>query len=502
MNLVTKHDLCILLVVILMMSAVPSSPAQGASSAATAQIEGIVRDSAGKPLAEVSVGLKGENHPSSFDTQTKVDGSFLFSAVPAGTYSVQAKKAGFREASEDSIKLLPAEKKHCEFVLEAGASSSTPYSVASSSIYGIELDDRPNFTVAGITDSTGSGGHGSETRLRTGEVLARETLNLESAKSMEAAAESPKDGAIGPEIAREHVRQRLANENGLSQHDEADLRRMLGDLDGKLGDPLGAEREYERAAGLDASERNYFAWGAELLLHRAAAPAVEVFGRGARLHPDSARMLAGLGAALYTSGSADEAAQRLCEASDLDPANSTPYLFLGKMQEASPGPLPCAEHKLARFAQDQPENALANYYYAVALWKRNRASENADALLHAESLLQKAATIDPKLDAVYLQLGNLYVARGAFPQAVAAYQKAIAVNPGGSDAHYRLGLAYKRIGEDGKWQSEIEQYKQLESSEAAAIERQRRELGQFLFVLKNQPADHPSSGPAAPPVPK
>jgi hypothetical protein len=42
---------------------------------------------------------------------------------------------------------------------------------------------------------------------------------------------------------------------------------------------LGAVREDERAASLDGSEENDFAWGAELLLHRAAVPAIEVLAR-------------------------------------------------------------------------------------------------------------------------------------------------------------------------------------------------------------------------------
>jgi tetratricopeptide (TPR) repeat protein len=283
---------------------------------------------------------------------------------------------------------------------------------------------------------------------------------------------------------------------------------VLGDLDEKLEDPLEAVREYERAAALDASEQNYFAWGAELLLHRAVAPALEVFGRGVRLHPDSARMLAGLGAALYTSGSVEEAAERLCAASDLSQSNSpsdspsdfAPYLFLGEMQEATSTPLPCIEQKLARFAQNQPENAFANYYYALALWKRDRGSENPDALRQVETLLLKSLAIDPKLDLAYLQLGNLYFARGAFQEAVAAYQKAVVANPAGSEAHYRLGLTYKRIGEGAEAQREFEEYKQLDKMETAAIERQRRELRQFIFVLKDQalkdqPISHATSDP-------
>jgi tetratricopeptide (TPR) repeat protein len=526
----------------------PMMPAQDVSAERGTQIDGVVHDSSGNVIAGASVRLLDEGRSYSAETKTNADGIFEFPAAPAGAYSVRIAKAGFRDTLEESIKLAPAEKKHCEFILRAAAERSA-VSMAS-----IELDDRPNFTVAGVTDSSAGGGHGSETRMRTGEALAKEALNLKAAKGNEgsatssdkrvdrgmhvseselrtALAKNPRNydanHALGEfnfqsgkyceaiplleaayEInsrersnafdlaraldscekvaqAREQVSRILANEQNLSQPEEAELRRTLGDLDEKLDNPLEAVREYERAAGLEASEQNYFAWGVELLLHKAAAPAIDVFERGARSHPTSARMLAGLGAALYTSGSAEEAAQRLCEASDLEPANPAPYLFLGRIQDATSTSLPCAEQKQARFVQNQPENALANYYYAVALWKNNRGAGNSVALARSEMFLQKACAIDPKLDLAYLQLGNVYFARSAFPDALAAYQKAAEANPLNVDAHYRLGLTLKRLGEEAKAQHEFEEYKKLSQTETAAIEHQRRELRQFLFVLKD-----------------
>jgi tetratricopeptide (TPR) repeat protein len=199
-------------------------------------------------------------------------------------------------------------------------------------------------------------------------------------------------------------------------------------------------------------------------------------------------MLAGLGAALYTSGSAEEAAHRLCQASDLEPANPNPYLFLGRMQEAAATPLPCVDGKLARFVIDQPDNALANYYYALALWKGDRGAQTSDTLRRTEALLNKATVIDPKLDSAYLQLGNLYSSRGDSQGAVGAYEKAVAANPKSSQPHYRLGLTYRRIGEETKAQREFEQYKLLDANEADQVERQRRELRQFLFVFKDSSA--------------
>jgi tetratricopeptide (TPR) repeat protein len=546
----------------------PLSPARGQDSTPQqeAQVEGTVRDSAGKPVAGASVSLLREDQSNAATTKTDAGGAFVFLAVRAGNYTVKIEKSGSRDGIETSIHLVPAEKKQCDLVLRGagGSSASSPAASASSSNASsvIELDDRPDFIVAGITDSTGSGGHGSETRMRTGEALAQETLNLGSdgSKGVATAAASagheaqaservlraalrqnprsfeanhalgefyfhsekcreaipllqaayqvnPEDHANAFDLAlalkacgefaqaREQVNRVLASEKELAKPDDAELRRLLGDVDEKLEDPLDAVREYEHAAGLDASEQNYFAWGAELLLHRAVAPALEVFGRGVRLHPDSARMLAGLGAALYASGSVEEAAQRLCAAADLTPSvppsasasASAPYLFLGEMQEASSTPLPCVEPKLARFAHDRPDNAFANYYYALALWKRERGWENPDALRQVEALLRKSLAIDPKLDLAYLQLGNLYFARGSFPEALTAYEKAVVANPAGGEAHYRLGLTYKRIREEAKAQREFEQYKQLDKSEAATIERQRRELRQFLFVLQSPP---------------
>ena len=42
----------------------------------------------------------------------------------------------------------------------------------------MEFFDKPNFTIAGVTDWTAVGGHGSDSALRTSEDLARETLTL------------------------------------------------------------------------------------------------------------------------------------------------------------------------------------------------------------------------------------------------------------------------------------------------------------------------------------
>ena len=469
--------------------------AQGTSSpqADANTVQGTVRSPAGKLLEGVSVLLEEKERSNSLETKTKADGSFVFSRVSPGVYTLRARISGWRECISNPLVLNAGDKKRVDLVLESLA-ADRPGTLSASSSSGsaageMQFDDKPNFTVAGVTDWNNTGMHGSDARVRTSEALAKETLALKNGRPVGSSTLETKDASLprgesrGKLLAaREQARKMVA------KVDTADGHRLLGELNERLGDPLEAVREYERAARMDPSEQNYFEWGTELLLHRADEPAAEVFTKGSRAHPGSARMLVGLGAALYAEGKSEEAARQLCEASDLKPGDPAPYVFLGKMEKAAPALLPCAEQKLARFVREQPENALANYYYGTTLWKRDRGSENSAGLQQAETLLEKAVSIDPKLGEAYLQLGILHSERGDFEQAIRDYKKAIEVNPQIGEAHYRLGSAYRRIGEESKADQEFREYEKVEKAEIAAIEIQRRELRQFLIILKDQPS--------------
>src|SRR5437867_3155194 len=459
-------------------------------------VQGTVRSSAGESLAGVVVRLEEKEQSISFETKSNMNGSFVFSEVRPGVYTVRAEKSGWRECVSNPLVLNAGDKKRVDLVLEslaadhAGAPGTSSSSKAAAAA--MEFDDRPNFTIAGVTDWNNAGMHGSDVNVRTSEALAKETLALKNSGLVESSAVDSKAGTTSLNSVESKGQLLGARENArrmLAKADTADGHRLLGELNERLGDPLEAVREHERAAHMDPSEQNYFEWGTELLLHRADEPAVEVFTKGSHAHPEAARMLAGLGAALYAEGKTEEAARRLCEAADLKPADPAPYVFLGRIEKAATAVLPCGEQKLARFVREQPWNALANYYYGVALWKRDRGSEkNAASLQQAEALLDKAVRIDPKLGEAYLQLGIFRTERGNFEQAIRDYTKAIEVSPQLSEAHYRLGSAYRRIGEESKAEREFREYERIEKAEAEAIESQQRELRQFLIILKDQPA--------------
>jgi tetratricopeptide (TPR) repeat protein len=536
------------LIPVTLAQSIPLQPSSGAA------IQGIVFDSAGKPIDAASVLLEQNGSSGNIMTKTNAEGVFVFSGLPPGAYHLSAEKSGLRSPSIAVPLLLEKDQKHIDLTLEAveGRRSDSDGSSASSA-GAMEFADQPNFTVAGVTDWTAVGGHGSDASLRTSEALTRETLTLKpesstrgtvgsanaysGAKDSESSLRAALDAApqsfdvnhqlgefylrsgryresipplesayrIDPanhdnerdlalacketgdfSHAQEHIRSLLTHE------DTAELHHLAGDLDEKLGDSLDAVHEYEQAVRLDPSEQNYFEWGSELLLHRAVWPAQEVFRKGADTYPQSARMLTALGTALFAGGLYDQAALRICDASDLDPKNSDPYLFLGRIENAAPTPLACVKSKLERFVQQQPQNALAYYFYAMDIWKRQGAGEDQSAIQKIETSLTKAVTIDPRCSEAWLQLGILYFSRRDNQKAIDFYRKAIEVNAELGEAYYRLGVAYDRIGESARAKEEFQLHEEIEKRQAAAIERQRREIKQFQVDLRGQLVNPPA----------
>ena len=162
-------------------------------------------------------------------------------------------------------------------------------------------------------------------------------------------------------------------------------------------------------------------------------------------------------------------------------------------------PLEGSLERFARFARLQPENALANYYYAVGLWKQpaeaNDPASGNDRLAHIEALLTKAAQLDPKLAAAHLQLGILYSDRGDFARAIPAYRQAIAVDSNLDDRlaemHYRLAQAYLRIGDKAKSQEELELHAALNKQTKQYADRQRRDIQEFVISRHSPNSTNP-----------
>lgn len=299
--------------------------------------------------------------------------------------------------------------------------------------------DEPNFIVAGVTDNTYRGGHGSDTILRSSEALANATASLG---------------------------------NGSQRQSQ---------------DPLQLVQEMQRAAEANPTEPNIFVWATELLAHRAPDAAAEVFTNGVRRYPQSVRILLGLASARYAAGSYARAADCFFAAADLAPNDPTPYLFLGKVEAR--GILESVGYleRMARFAERQPQNALANYYYAAAIWNRRRGPEDVQASANARHLLDKAIALDPRLGLAHLELGIIYAEEHEYSKAIQAYRRAINATPQLEEVHYRLAQAYRLTGEQAEADQELAEYKRLSKESAQEAERERRAVQQFVIALRQSP---------------
>ena len=493
-----------LFVCLLALSPAPTQ-AQSPEPARAATLQGYVRDSSGRPLANATVFLEpttaGQTPANSMQiAHTAADGQFSFAPFPAGAYTLRAEMNGYGRTVVGPLNLTSKETEKVDLVLVPDKASEAP-----------EFFDEPQFTVAGVSPATNAGGHGSDTVLRTSEALAKATVSL-GAESTSPESTSHESAPISTTSISTAAESTLRDAVARNPKDPA-LHHRLAEVEEKLGNPLEAVREYQRAAELDPSEPNLFDWGTELLTHRALEPATEVFTKGNRLFPKSARLLIGLGVSFYARGSYDEATRSLVEASDLAPNNPTPYLFLGRMQSVQATPSEDSVERLRRFAQLQPDNALANYYYAVSLWKESviaadtdaEAEHDAERVKRVESLLQKATHLDPKLGAAYLQLGILYSQRADFSSAISAYRRAIAVGSEAvspeevkpqfaspqldeklDEAHYRLAQAYLRTGDKASAQEELQLHAEISKKIKEDTARERREIQEFVISLQNQ----------------
>jgi tetratricopeptide (TPR) repeat protein len=539
---------CVLIVSVLLSPFVvhgQSVHGQFDEQAGSAILQGWVRDSRGHPVAAVTVYLQGKAGAETLTARTDSEGAYRFSGLREGVYTLRAEMTGYRATTFGPCVLGQRETKKIDLTLESpkasGSSSDKPefFDEPEFTVAGVTAamnpgghgsDTSTTETLAKETASlpvteskTGAASSRTASVSSSSSAPVEDSLRkeaerepgnfdvnhrlgkmlLDGGKGAEAIPYLERASRVNPgdyenayelalayardsqyERARTQTRTMLAAQHTvgkeLDRQEQAELHHLLGDVEEKLGNSLEAVREYQRAAELNPSEGNLFDWGTELLIHRAFEPATEVFNEGNRLFPHSARMLAGLGVSWYARGSDDQAVERLCQASDLNPDDPNPYLFLGKIQSVETAQSTCMMEKLGRFVRLQPDNAQANYYYALGLSRRN----DADDLAHAESLLAKAVRLDPKLAAAYLQLGVLYSQRGDSSEAVSAYLEAIAANPGLVAAHYRLAQAYSRSGEKSKAQAELQIYNQLSKKTAEEANRQRREIQQFVYTLR------------------
>jgi tetratricopeptide (TPR) repeat protein len=249
----------------------------------------------------------------------------------------------------------------------------------------------------------------------------------------------------------------------IQRQDKAELHNLLGEIEEREGHTQQSAEQYEIAARMDPSENNLFDLANELLLHLGSQPALKVLDFSTRKYPKSARLRVGLGVAYYSLGQYDQAIEALCQAVDLDPKDTRALDFLGKMYDVAPDKAIEVDQRLARFAREYPDNAAANYYYALSLRRRATGGHSAEVDRKAEEHLRKAVKLSPDWAEAHYQLGLLYDDQTLSDNAIREYQAAVTLRPDLATAHYRLAQLYQKRGQRDLAQSEFQVFEKLKN---------------------------------------
>ena len=109
--------------------------------------------------------MQAQDSTQSQIVQTDSQGNFEFGALKGGVYILRAEMAGYSDTEISSLFFGPQEAKKLDLILLLARIPASQSGVAQTP----EFFDEPRFAVAGVTDATNLGGHGSDTIARTRE---------------------------------------------------------------------------------------------------------------------------------------------------------------------------------------------------------------------------------------------------------------------------------------------------------------------------------------------
>ncbi len=300
------------------------------------------------------------------------------------------------------------------------------------------------------------------------------------------------DLALAYEMTQNFAQAREVSESLLRQKDSGEFHALLGQIDEKQARYVDAVTEFSTAAHLDPSEENLFVWASELMTHRAYEPAIKVFEEGTRRYPASPRLWVGQGMALYARGDYEPSIQALLKATDLNAEDPRAYLFLFKAYLSSPSQAEAVIERFRRHATLEPNNALAQFDYAVSLWKGRRVNTPEIDYPAVEALLLRSIALNGSNAEVHLQLGILYNDQHKYERAQAEFELAVRLDPSLTDAHFRLGRAYLQSGKKEQAQTELDRFKALQAQHQAALDKERAEVQQFVIATQGAASNSPA----------
>ena len=148
-----------------------------------------------------------------------------------------------------------------------------------------------------------------------------------------------------------------------------------------------------------------------------------------------------LGQVQFEQGKTLEAIESVDKALKLDPHNSEAHYFLGYVRYQQ-SELKAAEKEFKKAIKLNPYFTDAHNHLGL-VYREMKEYDKALAEFHT-ALNDKSYQSQER---IHLNIGHLYLARNMYPEAIASFQKAVALKPDYQRGYLGLGTAYSRAGQ-------------------------------------------------------
>ena len=264
------------------------------------------------------------------------------------------------------------------------------------------------------------------------------------------------DAEIG---AGQYASAKALLETLMEQQNRAELHSLLGKAEAAQKNYKAAAIEYQKAAEMEPTEANIFDFGTSLF-HLDHNSAITILRYGVQKYPQSVELHVALGSVLYADGKSLEGAELLCDAEELNPSDPHPMEILAATEIVPPTLAPRVTSLFAALHRKYETDGLILFDYTMV--QSGRWSNDRDAVPpHFVESLKVALRLNPQLPQAYYQLSLISAQQRNYQEEIQFLKKAISLDPGKDEYHYRLAFAYRMSGDEAKFREELNEFQRL-----------------------------------------
>jgi tetratricopeptide (TPR) repeat protein len=248
------------------------------------------------------------------------------------------------------------------------------------------------------------------------------------------------------------------------QTQDAEFHDLAGLASYETGNARKASDELQQAIKMEPRNPDrYFQLGLVYLKHHTPDLAVMVFEQGLAQMPDSAWLWLGLGLSQHLGDDTPRAQQSVEKALTLDPGLVEGYVVLGDILE-SDGRLSEASDVFHQAIKKKP-NLYIGYFYCGKVALEAGENQTGEAL----AFLTKAVDLNSDFAEGHFERGRALEQSGKLQQAMAEYNTSLLKNGNLSQAHYRLALLYRKLGQARAADNELALFQKTKSKEEDTV---------------------------------